>query len=47
MTELCEHVAESQIQVPHASLKSLCAAVQLPRGTFYAWRRADWRGTGW
>ncbi len=39
MTELCEHVAGWQVQVPRAALKSLCAAVQLPRGTFYAWRQ--------
>ncbi len=37
MTELCEQVEAWRDQAPHASVKALCAAVQLPRGTFYAW----------
>ncbi len=37
MTELCEHVEAWRDRRPQATVKALCAAVQLPRGTFYAW----------
>ncbi len=37
MTELCEHVEAWWDRRPQATVKALCAARQLPRGTFYAW----------